>query len=200
MGLDRGADFSGERSRAGTSLAPVTGAPGMKPAEFPVNNQWLSRRFPVCGYCRTRQRERSSPALQDTGRTIRRRRGQDPAWGHIEPAIRRWGIIARPLSPSGRRLARSRHFPERLGPYRKHRGSEIVRSGPYWPGRGQQFGTPRVEPAVACVALALRAMPVAARIVGDGSMATARTLIDMAAQRGGAASLDGDQHFDVQPG
>jgi hypothetical protein len=31
-------------------------------------------------------------------------------------------------------------------------------------------------------------------------MATARTLIDMAAQRGGAASLDGDEHFDVQPG
>jgi hypothetical protein len=64
----------------------------------------------------------------------------------------------------------------------------------------QQFRTPRVEPAVARVALALRAMPVAARIVGDGSMAAARTLIDMAAQRGSAASLDGDEHFDVQPG
>src|ERR1017187_6035498 len=42
-------------------------------------------------------------------------------------------------------------------------------------GCGQQFGTPRVEPAVTRVALALRAMPVAARIVGDGAMATART-------------------------
>ena len=66
--------------------------------------------------------------------------------------------------------------------------------------RGQQFGTARVEPAVAGVALALRAMPVAARIVGDGAMATARTLIDVAAQCGGAASLDGNEHFDVQPG
>ena len=65
---------------------------------------------------------------------------------------------------------------------------------------GQQFGASRIEPAVARVALALWAMPVAARIVGGGAMATARTFIDMAAQRGGAASLDGDEHFDVQPG
>ena len=31
-------------------------------------------------------------------------------------------------------------------------------------------------------------------------MATARTLIDMAAQRGGAAAFDGDEHFDMRPG
>src|SRR5260370_8108911 len=66
--------------------------------------------------------------------------------------------------------------------------------------RGQQFGTARVEPAVARVALALGAMPVAARIVGAGAMATARTPIAIATPRGGAASLDGVQHFDVQPG
>jgi hypothetical protein len=30
-------------------------------------------------------------------------------------------------------------------------------------------------------------------------MATARTLIDVTTQCGGAAALDGDEHFDVQP-
>jgi len=66
--------------------------------------------------------------------------------------------------------------------------------------RGQQFGAPRVKPAVARVALAPGAMPVPARIVRDGLMAAPRTLIDMATQRGGAAAKDGREHFQVQPG
>src|SRR5258708_40142436 len=43
-------------------------------------------------------------------------------------------------------------------------------------------------------------MPVAAGIVGDGSMAAVGTLIEMATHGGSAASCDRDEHFDVQPG
>ena len=57
--------------------------------------------------------------------------------------------------------------------------------------RGQQFGAPRVKPAVPRIALAPGAMPVPARIERDGLMAAARTLVDMATQRGGAAAEDG---------
>ncbi len=39
--------------------------------------------------------------------------------------------------------------------------------------RGQQFGAARVKPAVACVTLTSRAMPVPARIIRDGLMAAA---------------------------
>jgi hypothetical protein len=65
--------------------------------------------------------------------------------------------------------------------------------------RGQQFGAPRVKPAVAGIALAPGAMPVSARIERDGLMAAARTLVDMATQRGGSAAKDGRKHFQVQP-
>jgi hypothetical protein len=65
--------------------------------------------------------------------------------------------------------------------------------------RGQQFGTPRVKPAVAGIALAPGAMPVSARIERDGLMAAARTLVDMATQRGRTAAQDGREHFQVQP-
>jgi len=40
-------------------------------------------------------------------------------------------------------------------------------------GRSEQLGAPRGQPAVARLALALRAVPVAARVIGDGAMAAA---------------------------
>ena len=40
-------------------------------------------------------------------------------------------------------------------------------------GHGEQFGASRRQPAVARLALALRAVPVPARVIGDGSMAAA---------------------------
>jgi hypothetical protein len=43
-------------------------------------------------------------------------------------------------------------------------------------------------------------MPVSARVERDGLTAAARTLIDMATQRGRAAAKDGREHFQVQPG
>src|SRR5258708_20239152 len=66
--------------------------------------------------------------------------------------------------------------------------------------RRQEFGAARRQPAVACLALAFRAVPVAAGIVGDGSMAAVGTLIEMATHGGSAASCDRDEHFNVQPG
>ena len=67
-------------------------------------------------------------------------------------------------------------------------------------GRSEQFGAPGGQPAVARLALALRAVPVATRVIGDGAMAAAGALIQMAAHRGGAAPLDGDEDSQVQPG
>src|ERR1035438_3725529 len=65
--------------------------------------------------------------------------------------------------------------------------------------RGEQLGLARSQPTFARVALALRAVPVAARVIRDCAMAAAGALIQMAAQRGGAAPLDGHQHSEVQP-
>jgi len=58
-------------------------------------------------------------------------------------------------------------------------------------GRREQFGSPRGQPAVAGLALALRAVPVPAGVIRDGSIAAGRTLVHVAAHRGGAAPLDG---------
>jgi hypothetical protein len=61
--------------------------------------------------------------------------------------------------------------------------------------RGQQLAFALLEPADAGVALALRAMPVAARVIGDGSVSTAGATIAMATQRGRAATRDRSQHL-----
>jgi hypothetical protein len=58
--------------------------------------------------------------------------------------------------------------------------------------RGQQFPFARLEPASTRVALASWAMPVSARVVGDGSrMSAAGAAIAMPTQRSGAAAHDG---------
>ena len=65
---------------------------------------------------------------------------------------------------------------------------------------GQQFPFARLEPVSARVALASWAMPVSARVVGDGgSVSTAGTAIAMPTQRGDAAAHDGNQHLLVLP-
>jgi hypothetical protein len=65
---------------------------------------------------------------------------------------------------------------------------------------GQQFPFARLEPASARVALASWAMPVSARVVGDGGrMSAAGATVAMSAQRGGAAAHDGQQHLLVLP-
>ena len=67
--------------------------------------------------------------------------------------------------------------------------------------RGEKFLTTRLEPTVASVGLTLRAVPVAAAVVGDGrTVGAVGTLIEMPAQGGGATARDGPQHFEVLPG
>ncbi len=66
---------------------------------------------------------------------------------------------------------------------------------------GEKFLTTRFEPTVAGVGLTLRAVPVAATVVGDGrTVPTVDALIEMPTQGGGATAPDGAQHFEVLPG
>src|SRR5450631_2455301 len=66
--------------------------------------------------------------------------------------------------------------------------------------RGEKFLTTRLEPTVAGVGLTLRAVPVAAAVVGNGRTVPAvGALIEMPAQGGGATACDGSQHFEVLP-
>src|SRR3990172_6833905 len=60
-------------------------------------------------------------------------------------------------------------------------------------GRGQQFFTARLDPTVAGVGLTLRTVPVAARVVRDGAIPAAGTLIQMPAESSRAATFDGCQ-------
>src|SRR5690348_1518735 len=63
---------------------------------------------------------------------------------------------------------------------------------------GQQFAFPRCQPALARLHLALRAVPVAAGVVGDGRLvSTLRTGIEVAAQRGRAATLNGPESLEL---
>src|SRR5690349_7165721 len=64
---------------------------------------------------------------------------------------------------------------------------------------GVQFGTARLQPAVTGVALTVRAVAVAARVVGDGAQSALRTCIHMTAESCRAAALDGAQRFEVLP-
>ena len=62
-------------------------------------------------------------------------------------------------------------------------------------GRGQQLLVAVREPTRTCVALALWAMPVPARVVGDDAMPAAGAFVDVAPERSRAATLDGSHYF-----
>src|SRR5262252_9117380 len=64
----------------------------------------------------------------------------------------------------------------------------------------QKFAAARFDPAVTRIGLALRTMSVATGVEGDGAMPAAGALVDVAAQRGGAAADDSGQDLQVQPG
>src|SRR5258708_4096451 len=66
-------------------------------------------------------------------------------------------------------------------------------------GRQEFFGA-CFEPAVAGVALAFWAVPGAARVIRDGLVSTAGTLIHMPAKRSRAAALDGIEQLEMMPG
>jgi hypothetical protein len=67
-------------------------------------------------------------------------------------------------------------------------------------GCGQKFAATRLNPAFTSAGLTLRAMAIAATVIGDGSaMPTARALIDVTAERGGATAYDGEEDFNMRP-
>src|SRR5271157_1185304 len=64
---------------------------------------------------------------------------------------------------------------------------------------GQQLALTCLQPAVAGIALAFWAMPIATRVVRDDGMSAVGTLITMSAEGGGAAAGDGQQHLLMLP-
>ena len=65
---------------------------------------------------------------------------------------------------------------------------------------GQEFPFPRREPAQASVALAPRAMPIAARVIGDGDVTAVCAAIAMTAEHSRTAAQDSQQDLAVLPG
>ena len=63
----------------------------------------------------------------------------------------------------------------------------------------QQLSLPVGQPGCSRQPLALRAMPVATRVVGDADLPAVGALLDMTAQRRRAASLDGPHHPPLTP-
>ena len=66
--------------------------------------------------------------------------------------------------------------------------------------RCEKLLAPRCEPAIASSCLTLRAVPISARVEGDGAMSTASAFIEMPTKRGGTTPRNGQKHFDVLPG
>src|ERR1700704_3270067 len=66
-------------------------------------------------------------------------------------------------------------------------------------GHRQQLGLARLHPFARLRALALRAVPVAAAVIGDGGVAAGLVLAtrDMPAESRGAAALDGAHHLEL---
>lgn len=62
----------------------------------------------------------------------------------------------------------------------------------------QQIARTRLDPAVSRIGLTPRAMPISTRVIGDGPVSAGCALIDMTAEHGSAAALDGCQHFQMQ--
>jgi hypothetical protein len=66
-------------------------------------------------------------------------------------------------------------------------------------GGRQKVATARLQPLVAGVGLALGTVPIAAGVERDGAIPAAGAAVAMPAQGGGAAALDGGQHFEMTP-
>ena len=64
----------------------------------------------------------------------------------------------------------------------------------------QQFAFTGTQPLLARIGLAFWTMAVAAGVVRDGFMPAAGALIQMAAERGRSAALDGAEYFELLPG
>ena len=62
---------------------------------------------------------------------------------------------------------------------------------------GQQFLFPCGEPALACLGLALGAVPITTRVVRDGLKSALGAGIEVASERGGPAVLNGSEGFEL---
>ncbi len=67
-------------------------------------------------------------------------------------------------------------------------------------GRREKFSATFFQPTFASTCLTLRAVPISARVVGDGAMSTAAAFIEMTAERGSTTARNGQEHFDMLPG
>ena len=66
--------------------------------------------------------------------------------------------------------------------------------------RGEKFSLPCRDPAFPGRGLTLRAVPIAAAVIGDGgTMPAAGAFIEMTAECGGTTARNGQQYFDVLP-
>jgi len=65
-------------------------------------------------------------------------------------------------------------------------------------GNREQFGFARRHPQACCRALALRAVPVAAAVVGDRGVGTVLAARDVSAEGHRAAALDGAHHLELE--
>jgi len=66
--------------------------------------------------------------------------------------------------------------------------------------RRKQLSSTRSDPTFPSSGLTLRAMAIAAAVIGDGgTMSAAGALIEMTAECGGTTPLNGPQHFDMLP-
>ena len=63
----------------------------------------------------------------------------------------------------------------------------------------KKFPATLFQPAFASARLTLRAMPISARVVRDGTMSAASALIKMAAEHGSTTTHDSQEHFDMLP-
>src|SRR5208337_5675644 len=76
--------------------------------------------------------------------------------------------------------------------FMRHREHDVEIAG------GQKFAFPCRQPAFPSLCLALGAVPVSARIVGDGLIIAARALVAMSTQGSGAAALNGTQGLELR--
>jgi hypothetical protein len=65
--------------------------------------------------------------------------------------------------------------------------------------RRQKLSAPRLKPAMARVGLALRTVPVAARVLGEDAFSAPRALVDVSAERGRPAAQNGVERLLMRP-
>ena len=113
-----------------------------------------------------------------------------PGMEHAEEADLRAKVsrIASDLNESGGTGAEQQAIEQPLVLKRKRSQFTRQREHGMDVARGQQLAFALLKPADTGVALALRAVPVTARVIGDGRMSAAGALIAMAAERSRAAA------------